>query len=198
MSTTIKHALFIVFISIQTICSQTSDKKVFFNKEFNWTISIPENFENVNAEEWAKFQNKGSKAIENTYGEKVVNLTKILFVIKSGKFNYFESIYQPYNNAIDGDFIKSFKNVNEIICETFKNQMPGIKIEKNYSTEIIDHIVFQKYTTTIEYPNKLILKAIMYAHLFGKKDFTVNIMYVDDDKGEQMLAAWKNSTFGKH
>ena len=67
--------------------------------------------------------------------------------------------------------------------------MPGIKIEKNYSTEIIDHIVFQKYTTTIEYPNKLILKAIMYAHLFGKKDFTVNIMYVDDDKGEQMLAA---------
>ena len=189
MSTTIKHALFIVFISIQTICSQTSDKKVFFNKEFNWTISIPENFENVNAEEWAKFQNKGSKAFENTYGKKVVNLTKILFVIKSGKFNYFESIYQPYNTAIDGDFIKSFKNVNEIICETFKNQMPGIKIEKNYSTEIIDHIVFQKYTTTIEYPNKLILKAIMYAHLFGKKDFTVNIMYVDDDKGEQMLAA---------
>ena len=64
MSTTIKHALFIVFISIQTICSQTSDKKVFFNKEFNWTISIPENFENVNAEEWAKFQNKGVKQLK--------------------------------------------------------------------------------------------------------------------------------------
>ncbi|MEN9972002.1 MAG: hypothetical protein RIS20_349 [Bacteroidota bacterium] len=47
----------------------------------------------------------------------------------------------------------------------------------------------------IEYPNKLVLNLLMYSRLFNKREFTVNIMYVDNKKGEQMLEAWKKSKF---
>ncbi len=37
----------------------------------------------------------------------------------------------------------------------------------------------------------------MFSRLFNKKEFSVNIMYVDAKKGAQMLDAWRNSKFGK-
>jgi hypothetical protein len=37
----------------------------------------------------------------------------------------------------------------------------------------------------------------MYSRLFGKREFTVNIMYIDESLGQQMKAAWLNSKFAK-
>jgi len=54
----------------------------FISKEFNWKIVIPDNFTAVSLEDWAKFQNKGAKAIEDTYGQKIENKTKTIFVLK--------------------------------------------------------------------------------------------------------------------
>jgi hypothetical protein len=33
--------------------------------------------------------------------------------------------------------------------------------------------------------------------LFDKRDFSVNIMFIDTAKGEKMLSAWRESKFGK-
>ena len=57
----------------QSCLGQTSPKKEIYNKDFNWTISIPENFDTVTAEQWAKIQNKGADAIEKTFEEKIDN-----------------------------------------------------------------------------------------------------------------------------
>ena len=50
---------------------------------------------------------------------------------------------------------------------------------------------------SIEYPNKMVMNMLMFSRLFGDKEFTVNIMYMDQLKGEQMLDSWKKSKFTK-
>ncbi len=184
-------------IVIQGCNGQSTPKKEIYNQDFNWTITIPENFQNVSVEEWAKMQNKGADAIEKTYDEKVINRAKTIFVFKSDQLNYFESNYQPFDISIDGDYLESCKNVNNILFETFKNQMPGIKIDSTTSVEKINNLEFQTFKMKIEYPNKMEFNVMMYSRLFDKKEFTVNIMYVDKKKGEQMLDSWKNSKFSK-
>src|SRR5690606_1788507 len=148
-------------------------------------------------EEWAKMQNKGADAIEKTYNEEVVNQAKTIFVFKSDQLNYFESNYQPFDTAIDGDYLESCKNVNNMLYETFITQMPDIKIDSTSTVEKIDNLEFQTFKMKIEYPNKMTMNVLMFSRLFDKKEFTVNIMYVDKKKGEQMLDSWKKSKFTK-
>jgi hypothetical protein len=177
-------------------CSgQTTSKKEFYNKDFNWRISIPADFQIVSEEEWAKIQNKGAEAIEKTFDEKVINQAKTIFVFKSDQLNFFESNYQPFDIAVDGNYLESCKNVHNMIYETFITQMPDLKIDSISSIEKIDNIGFQTFTMKVEYPNKMILHVLMYSRLFGKRAFSVNIMYVDKNKGQQMLESWRKSKF---
>lgn len=191
----LKFIILSLVFMLQSCNGQTTSKREIYNKDFGWKITIPENFENVSPETWAKFQNKGAEAFEKTLDTEVVNQAKIIFVFKSDQLNYFESNYQPYDVAIDGDYLETNKNVNSILLETFKTQIPNSKIETSKTIEKIDNLEFQTFKIKIEYPNKLVLNVAMYSRLFDKKEFTVNIMYVDEDKGKLMTEAWKKSKF---
>ncbi len=193
--TKLTYLFIFLTIILQSCNGQFTPKKEIYNEDFHWTITIPENFQQVSAKEWAKMQNKGADAIEKTYDAKIINQAKTIFVFKSDQLNYFESNYQPYDVATDGNYLASCKNVNKVLFETFKTQMPGIKIDSSTSIEKIDNLKFHTLKMKIEYPNKLVLNLLMYSRLFDKKEFTVNIMYVDNKKGEQMLDAWKKSKF---
>jgi hypothetical protein len=186
----------IVTLLAQSCNSQTGTaKKEVYNKDFKWHISIPQDFETVPAETWAKMQNKGTKAIENTYNGKVENQAKNIFVFRTDQFNYFESNYQPFDIKTDGDYIASCRNVDDILYNTFKAQMPDAKLDSVTSTAVINKLTFQTFKLKITFPNAVILNLMMYSHLFNNKEFTVNIMYVDKNKGDLMLNAWKNSRF---
>lgn len=195
------NKIFYLFISViivfQNCNGQTTAEREIYNKDFKWSIKIPENFENVSADEWTKLQNKGAEAIENTYDEKIVNQSKTIFVFKSDLLNYFESNYQPYDVLVDGDYKESCKIVNQVLYETFVSQIPGIKIDTISTVEKIDNLEFRKFKMKIVYPNKMVFNVIMYSRLFGKREFSVNIMYVDNRKGQLMLEAWKNSKFSR-
>ena len=75
--------------------------------------------------------------------------------------------------------------------------MPGIKVDTISAVEKIDNLEFQTFKMKIVYPNNMVFNVIMYSRLFGKREFSVNIMYVDDRKGQLMLEAWKNSKFSR-
>jgi hypothetical protein len=191
----LKYLIVCLIITLQSCNGQTTAKRAIYNKDFGWKITIPENFENVSAEDWTKMQNKGADAIEKTFEGEVINQAKTIFVFKSDQLNYFESNYQPFDVSIDGDYLESCKNVNEVLLETFKTQMPNVKIDTTRSVEKIDNLEFQTFKMKIEYPNKMILNVLMYSRLFNKEEFTVNIMYVDNKKGKMMTEAWKKSRF---
>lgn len=167
------------------------------NKEFNWTISIPENFESVGAEEWSKMQNEGADLIEDTYNEKVETRPTTIFVFKADQLNFFESNYQPYDPAVDGDYAASCKNVNDMMYATFEAQMPGVKIDTAVTTEKIGGLDFRCMKMKVNPPNSIIMHIYSYGRLFDKKEFTVNMMYVDEQKGQKMLDAWTHSKFEK-
>jgi hypothetical protein len=171
--------------------------KKLTNKDFGWTIIIPENFESVSGEDWAKIQNKGQVALEQTIDGKIDNQTKPIFIFRSDKMHYMASTYQPFDTAVDGDFLESVQMVNSILAETFVTQMPGTKIDTLSATEKIDELLFYTYSTNIHLPCNKMLSMKMYNRLFGKKEFTMTIMYVDEKKGKAMLTAWRNSKFGK-
>lgn len=180
---------------LQCCKGQTTPKKEIYNSDFKWTITIPENFKQVSSEDWAKLQQKGADAIEKTYDEEVVNRAKTIFVFKNDQLNYFESNYQPFDIDVDGDYLESCRNVDNILYETFIAQMPGIKVDTTRTTEHIDGLEFQTFKLTVEYPNKMVLHLLMFSRLFDKREFTVSISYVDKSKGEEMLNSWKKSKF---
>lgn len=184
-------------ILIQNCIGQTTPEKEIYDKVFNWTIIIPENFENVSSDEWKKMQNKGADAMEKTYDIEVINQTKTIFVFKSDQLNYFESNYQPFDTLTDGNYLESCKNVNDMLYETFITQMPEIKIDTTRTVEKIDNLEFQTFKMKIEYPNKMVLNILMFSRLFDKKELAVNIAFVDKIKGEKMLDSWRKSKFAK-
>lgn len=173
-----------------------SPAKEVFNEDFNWRIRIPEGFESVPAEEWLKMQNRGADAIEKTYDSKVENNATTIFVFRSDRFNYFESNYQPFDTASDGDYLENFSNVNGILFGTFEAQMPGAKLDSSSSQEIIGGMLFQTFKIKMSFPNKMEMDFFMYSRLFENREFTVNIMTVDKNKQKVLLDAWKNSKFG--
>lgn len=188
---------FLILSLLLTSCKgQTkTDPKILYNEDFKWTIVIPENFINVSPSDWAKMQNKGADAIESTYGEEVINQSKTIFVFKNADFNYLESNYQPFDIEVDGDYLESCKNVNEILYETFKTQMPNAIIDSTRTVEKISGLDFQAFKMKIDFPNGMTMHSFMYSRLFDKKEFSVNIMYVDNKQGEKMINAWRNSKF---
>lgn len=178
-----------------------SQKKIpsrqVFIKEFNWKITIPEGFDTVSASEWTRLQNKGADAVEKTYDAKLENRSKTLFVFKTDQFNYFEANYQPFDTATDGDYKQSCRNVRDIVYETFKAQIPQAELDSSSSEIMIDGLQFHAFNITTKFPNKMVLHMLSFSHLFGKRDFTVNIIAGDDEKKHLMLTSWRNSKFEK-
>jgi hypothetical protein len=75
--------------------------------------------------------------------------------------------------------------------------MPGIKIDSTRMVDKIDNLEFQTFKMKVEYPNKMVMNILMFSRLFDKREFSVNIMYVDKSKGQQMLDSWRKSRFEK-
>lgn len=166
-------------------------------EEFGWTITIPNGFEAVNEAEWAKIEDRGVKAIEDTHGEQLINQTTTLFVYRNTQFNVFESNNQPFDENLDGNWIASCKEVNDIVFETFEAQMPNIPLDSASSVETIAGRKFQTFMVKVDLPNGMQLKALMFSTLYPnlKKELTVSITSVDDVQLEKMLSAFRNSKF---
>ena len=192
----IKIICLIILLGFNSCKSQTeSNPKIIHNKDFNWTITIPENFNSINETEWNKTQQKGKDAIEKTFGEEITNQATTIFAFVNGQFNNFEANYQPYDIEIDGNYLETNNDVNEILYQTFETQMPQAKLDSISSTQKISGLKFQRFDVIIDFPNGMKMKTIGFSRLFDKKEFTVNITAVDEKIGKQMLEAFLNSKF---
>jgi len=191
-------ALFLLLYQTTISYGQSSsDARMFHNNDFNWSIPIPKGFEKVADSSWAKMQDKGAAAIESTYDAKVDNQAKTIFVFKSDQFNYFESNYQPFDTAKDGNYQDVYKNVNDILYGTLKAQMPTAQLDSSYGRENVGGKDFNVFSLDAHINPQFTLHILMYSRLFGKKEFSVNIMYVDPEKGKALLEAWRSSSFDK-
>ncbi len=189
--------LILLFIVTLTATAQVEAGKEFVYKPINWKIIIPQGTTVVSQQEWQRLEQKGAEAIEKTYGEKIESNATTLFVVKYDDLNYFEANQQPYDSITDPDFPAYFRTINEVLYETFKEQIPNGTIDTASSEELIAGLLFQKFRISISMPNNIVIRLFMFSRPFGDKELTINIMYVDEEKGIRMMSAWKKSTFGK-
>lgn len=180
-----------------TLNAQTAAKREIFSKEFNWTITLPEGFEAMSQEEQERIEKKGKDALESTTGMPIENHVKSIFVFKKDQAHYFEANYQPFDTAIDGNYDESCKAVYDILFETFQTQMAGAKIERFNATEKIDGLEFHTFTVKVQLPNNMVMTMMMFNRLYDKKDLSVNIIYIDQTKGMEMLNSLRQSKFKK-
>ncbi|MES2847671.1 MAG: hypothetical protein V4685_01335 [Bacteroidota bacterium] len=192
-----KHILFSTLLFISNYCfSQDTSDTVLYNKEFKWTLIIPEHFVQMKSDSVKAMHDRGMKAIEKSYKEKVEDNTTGIFMFKNNRFNYFESCSQPFDTSVDGDYTASIRLVASVVYNTFKSQIENIEINSSSAIEKICGLEFHRINLTMHYPKGLVFYAVMYSRLFGKKELALNIYYTDEIKGFQMLRAWRQSKFG--
>jgi len=178
--------------------SQQKKAQVFYNEIFKWKITIPDGLKEKNPEELDKSRKLGNQAIEDTYGEKNDDSAISIFAFENEKFEGIDAIYEAFDTEINGDFFENCKLVNELIYTTLITQISvPIVIDTLTTIEQIDHLDFYVFKMNITYPNNSIFNWLMYSRLFNKQLFRVTITFIDEELGNQMLDAWKNSTFEK-
>lgn len=189
---------FIVIIScLNTLDTAAQSPNVYYNKEYKWTIILPEGLDTVNTTEWKKMQSKGKEAIEDTYGMEMKDEVRTLIVMRYDQFNYFESNSQPYDTTAFDSYAAGFNEVNEILYNTFKAQIPEAKLDSASSTVVIDGLEFRQFKVVIRLGETVELIWYMFSRLFGPNEFTVNIMTADRTKEKELMDAFFRSTFGK-
>lgn len=192
--------LFSVLLTIVLahLCNaQISLKKEIYSKIFDWTITIPEDFEVVDSTETRKMYSRGKKIIENTQNIKIQNKPKTVFIFKSDQWNYFTAQYQFFDVKVDKSSVKnSFESLKKTAYHSFKDKYTKISIDTISSIQIVDELQFQKFEMKIYLPNDKILVWLMFNRLFDNKLLSLNIIYLNEQKGKQMLETWRNSKFG--
>ena len=185
----------LVFLSFLINCkSQTTEQK-FYSEEFKWTITIPSGFEKIETDDWKEYKKKGIKAIEETFDKDMDNRTRTIFSFKNGEQNILESVVQPYDVDINGEYLETQDYVNKIMYQTIKKNVKGAKIDTLSFNKIISGKEFVTFKMTVTYPNNLVMNTLMYSRLFDKTEFTVNITYIDEKVGKKMIEKWENSIF---
>jgi len=195
-----KALLIITAILITQLCFAQADTakttREVYNQEFKWRMTIPDGFQNLTEAQYAALKKRGTDAMENSSGKKIVDGTQKIFSFKSEGGNTFDSNYQPFDSSLYGDFETNFKNTNQIVFDTFTKQMPaGTKLDTASTTETISNLPFRCFKANMLLPDGRPLTFLMFARLFDKNLFTVTMVYIDKQKGDQILTAWRNSKF---
>lgn len=177
---------------IQNVFAQSNVPKAeYYSPEFNWTISIPPDFHEVNPNDWDALKS----GTEQPGADTLINRTNTLTVFAVNNYNYFESNWQTYDQEERGNFKEHCKAVAAKLYDTFKDQIPEAEIDTAYSTQYVGQTIFEKFALKMNLPNGAKLNAYMYSHLFGTMEFSANIFYLKDEFGTMMLDAWLNSRF---
>lgn len=193
----LRKLLLLLVFTLLTSCNGKlkSEPRVIVNDEFNWTITIPAGFEEVKASEWDDLQQTGEEAIEKTIDGNITNFGETIFVFRKGLHNVMEANHQPFDPNVDGPYEESHQVVQDIMYETFQQQIPDAIIDSSSTkTTISDHL-FHTSIMKVTYPNGNVLNTISFSRLFHDRDFTINLMYLDEEIGKQMIKAWENSEF---
>jgi hypothetical protein len=193
-----KHILFIFLISILSCETQNNDK--ILNEEFQWEITLPSHFKKIEVEKWEKIKKEGETHITNNTDTKLNNLSTLIFVVENGEFNRFDANYTSKLNFIEPNttFKESFDKINSITYDSFVNIAPNAIIDTTTTTEMIDGLKFLKFEMNTEMDESFIIKSRSYKRLFDDKVLSININFVDDRIGSQILNSLKSSKFNKN
>lgn len=200
------HMIVLGLLLVLTACGEQNpneqvdegqfDQRTFTSEEIGWQITIPEGWMIVTKEEAEYRERKGQELIEKSTGQNFdISMLKKLVSFQKDQFNVFQSTTDPFEEEFEGEWSQNNLIVREILLQAYQDN--GIKAEaSDLETEIVDGLEFNKLTIKITSPdNSFVMHQIMYNRLIHGLEFGVNINYVDQDLGHEMLEAWRASKF---
>jgi hypothetical protein len=185
------YLIIILIFSLNNLYSQ-SDKIEIYNEMFKWKFSIPNYFENVSPKEAEKNQAIGKEIIEKKVGQEIVNKSIKIYGFKSGNFNQLIVNYQ-FTKSED-NYTERFKQVSELLYQSFKEKLPNAEIKKSYSSDIISNIKFDTFEMYIS-DNKIKMNMKCFSAIIDGKILNIQIAYQDEEKGEVLISSIRKSTF---
>lgn len=197
--------LFALAISIFLSCNTgnvkpqaTTTNSSYTNEAIGWSIEVPEGWKVITKDQLEKDTEKGVKAMEDVVeGEIDYSGLKHLVGFEKDRFNSFSSTTEPFNLEYKGEWEENNKKLKKIMYQTYVEQ--GIKADSSETTiEKIDGLDFERYDFTIyDQEGTVILRQILYSRWINGLDFGVNINYNKDEHRDELLKAWRGSTFKK-
>jgi hypothetical protein len=187
------YLILILIFPLHNLYSQSNNIEIY-NEMFKWNFSIPNYFENVSPNEAEKNQALGKEIIENKIGQEIVNKSIKIYGFKSGSYNQLIVNYQPTKS--EENYSDTFKQVSEILYESFRNKLPNTEITHSISSEIISNVKFEVFDVNISNHNlKMSMK--FFSSIIDGKILNVQIGYQDEEKGLALISAFRKSTFKK-
>lgn len=188
----LKILLLVVLTGFQICIAQTeSNLKTIHVKEFEWTVTIPENFTPEKEAEWGKIIEKSI----DFHGEDILNQEATIFAYQNNKFNKFDAVWQPYDAEICGDYLELNAEANQVMYKMYESQIPKANFDSITKTQIISKLEFKRFDVEIDVPDVFHMEIIRFYRLFGNKQFNMYITVIDEKIGEKMLAAFLQSEF---
>lgn len=172
-------------------------ENVYQNDEIGWKIAIPEGWRIMTVSQRDAMNERGKAAIEETIDSKLdVSGLKNLLGFQKDRFNIFGSTSEPFIEEYPGEWVENNSFLKETVLETY--QQNGVHANASEtSIEKISGIDFYVYSIKVFLPNDITLTQYMYSSLINGLDFGVNINYTNEKYGEEMLKAFRESTFTK-
>ncbi|GAB5564106.1 MAG: hypothetical protein Wins2KO_11690 [Winogradskyella sp.] len=194
-----KPLILIFLISILS-CETKSNNDRIVSEAFQWELTLPSNFKKIEVDKWEKIKSEGEKHITNNTGTDLNNLSILIFAVENGEFNRFDANYMTEENFIEPNttFKESFDKINSITYDSFVNTVPNAIIDTTTSTEMIDGLEFLKFEMNTKLEESFVIKSRSYKRLVDGKVLSINVNYVNDKLGNEILSSLRNSKFTKN
>lgn len=169
---------------------------VYTSELAGWTIKIPAGWEVINRKAKAEIAQRGKESLEDAFDEKVGNNAhNALIAFGKTAPNTFLSTIEPFSKEDEEKWDESISMIKKMLYTGYLNQ--GIPVDTtSTTTELIDRMEFKKFTTDIYSPGgKIEMSQTIYCTLIDHKLFAVNINYDNEADRDEMLEAFRNSTF---
>lgn len=196
MKNTFFILVFVSYFLIHSAHSQAQDSlRVFSIERFKWTISIPPRFKDFTAEKQKASKQRGIDKIKEVEGIEVEDRSVTMIMVQSNILNYLDAVYQPYENEDSVEYSMYCKEVEEVMYRTFSSTLGGIKLDSSSGKVTVSGLEFHQFNLKGKLPDGRFLKLFMFSRPFGKEEFALNILAVDEGDEKALMGAWMNSRF---
>ena len=187
----------LLLITLTTQAQAQDSTKRYTFKEIGWTITIPDEFTEMDQTESRKKVEQGKKLIEES-NDIVADISALrtLFTATKNTFQYFSSTLEPFDSKKDGDYKTASKKVKDLTFTTLKDKMPDAQLDSATERLTIDGLVFDKFIITVKIKD-LTMTMVLIGKLYKGYDFGISYLYLDEKTREQIEAAIRNSKFRK-
>ena len=175
--------------------SGSIENNIYVNEETGWKITIPDGWKIMTTDQRNQMNEKGKRAIEDAMGAQVdVEGLRNLIGFQKDIKNIFNSTLEPFVEDYEGEWEENNELIKEILLETYSQNGISAKVSDT-KKEKIGGVDFLCFSIIVNLPDNSTFTQIMYSAFINGYSLGININYTDKKHGEEMINAFKNSTF---